>query len=510
MQKLPIGIQDFGELRGGDYLYVDKTELIFRLVDSGKYYFLSRPRRFGKSLLISTLRELFLGNKDLFEGLWIKDRYEFVPHPVIHIAFNNLGYKDLGLEAAIERSLVKNAAHYGMELTEQGTALRFRELIERMADEKGKVVLLIDEYDKPIIDYLDDIPEAHRNRDIMKNFYSVLKEADRYLRFVLITGVSKFSKVSIFSDLNNLNDITLSQHYNALAGYTQKELEHYFSQRTDDLATSMKVSRKELLTQVKKWYNGYNWTGSERIYNPFSVLNLFESGQFHNFWFATGTPTFLVRSLQEGWHYQLEELEVGSTLLESLDIEHPDYRSLLFQTGYLTLISQPAYNVYELGYPNQEVKDSLLQYLVGAFTHKGRGDAAPMILKLKKSLDTGDAALFVSQLDGLFAAIPEKIFRQKTEAAYHSVIYTSLSLMGFYIESEVAAGEGYVDAVIKTAERIFMIEFKVGRPAAEALAQIRNKGYAEPYRHDGREVLLLGVSFGKAKKGVAEWKTEVL
>ncbi len=510
MLKLPIGIQDFQELREGGYLYVDKTELIFRLIDSGKYYFLSRPRRFGKSLLISTLRELFLGNEELFRGLWIEGKYDFVLNPVIHIAFNNLGLKDIGLESAIDRSLENHAKRYGIELKEVGIALRFRELIESLAGQGKKVVLLIDEYDKPITDYLDEPRQAEANRDIMKNFYSVLKEADRYLRFVLITGVSKFSKVSIFSDLNHLSDITIDAAYSSLAGYTQVELEAVFDARLTELHPKLGISRPELLEQIRQWYNGYNWTGPERVYNPFSILNFFSKGTFQNFWFSTGTPTFLVNSLRENWHYQLDDLMVGSVLLDNLDIEHPDYRSLLFQTGYLTIISQPAYNVYELGYPNKEVKDSLLQYLVGAFTHKGRGDAAPMVLKLKKALDKGDLALFVSQLNSLFAAIPEKIFREKTEAAYHSVIYTSLSLMGFYIEAEVAAGEGYVDAVLKTAERIFVIEFKVGQPAETALAQIRQKAYAEPYRHDGREVLLLGISFGKEQKGVAGWLAEAL
>ncbi len=510
MQNLPIGIQDFRKLREGDYLYVDKTPWIHQLVNSSGYYFLSRPRRFGKSLLISTLRELFLGSEDLFSDLWIEGKYDFTPHPVIHISFNNLGYKEIGLQESLLRSLAQIALSYDITLSEKSPGLQFEELIRRLSKNGQDVVLLIDEYDKPIIDYLDDLPQAQANREILKNFYSIIKEADRYLRFMLITGVSRFSKVSIFSDLNNLRDITISQQYNALAGYTQEELEHSFAARIDNLATSMSMSRDALLLMIKNWYNGYNWTGSERLYNPFSVLNLFEGGQFHNFWFATGTPTFLVKSLQEGWHYQLEELEVGSVLLENLDIEHPDYRSLLFQTGYLTITSQPVYNVYELGYPNQEVKDSLLQHMIGAFTWQGKGDAAPMVLKLKKALDAGDTDRFVSLINSLFAAIPEKIFRKKTEAAYHAVIYTSLSLMGFYIEAEVAAGEGYLDAVLKTTDRIYVIEFKVGHPPEDAIAQIRKKSYAEPYRHDGREVYLLGISFGKSEKGVSGWREELL
>lgn len=507
---LPIGIQNFRKLREGNFLYVDKTKWIYSLTQSAGYFFLSRPRRFGKSLLISTLQELFLGNEKLFKGLWIEGKYEFVPYPVIHIAFNNIGYNDLGLAEAIEKSLAKNATNYGIELKEKGIALQLRELIESLASKGKQAVVLIDEYDKPIIDYLDDVPQASINRDILKNFFSILKEADPYLRFVLITGVSKFSKVSIFSDLNNLRDITLSRSFNSIVGYTQSELEDAFEEQIDALKTDLNISRETLLIRIKEWYNGYNWTGQERLYNPFSVLNLFEGGQFHNFWFTTGTPTFLVKLLRDNWHYRLDELEAGSVLLDNLNIEAPDFRSLLFQTGYLTIKNQPYVDLYTLDYPNREVKASLLQYLIGSFSHRQAGDASPMIVKLKRSIDTGDISLFISQIDSLFASIPEKIFRDKTEAAYHSVIYTSLSLLGYYIEAEVASGNGYVDAVIKTEDRIYVVEFKVGYSAKAAIEQIREKAYAEPFRHDGRAVILLGINFGKERKGVAEWLEESL
>ena len=230
--------------------------------------------------------------------------------------------------------------------------------------------------------------------------------------------------------------------------------------------------------------------------------------QFQNFWFSTGTPTFLIKVLQKGWHYKLDELEVGSTQLDFFDIEDPDYRSLLFQTGYLTIKEEVTYNIYSLGYPNKEVKDSLLQYLIGAFSFRGRGDAAPTIFKLKKALDKGDIALFASILNSLFTSIPERIFRERNEAAYHAVVYTSMSLMGYFIEAEVAAGDGYVDAVVKTETTIYVIEFQVGHPAAVAIQQIRDKQYAEPYRHDRRDVKLLGISFGRETKGVAEWEME--
>lgn len=507
MQKLPIGIQDFRKLRKGGYLYVDKTKVIHQLISTGQYYFFSRPRRFGKSLLISTLRELFLGHRQLFEGLWIEDRYEWEPGPVIHIAFNDLGYKDNGLEEAIQKRLREIAEDYGISLSSSGVALSFRELIRTLAD-GGKVALLIDEYDKPIIDYLDDLPQARENREILKSFYSIIKEADPLLRFAFLTGVSKFSKVSIFSDLNNLEDITISQQFNNLAGYTQQELEENFADRIDDLSRKSGEDREALLARIRDWYNGYNWTGTERLYNPFSILNFFKRGQFQNFWFATGTPTFLIKSLREGWHYQLDKLDAGSVLLDSLPLENPDYRSLLFQTGYLTILDQPLPELFVLGYPNREVKASLLQYLVGSFAHRQQVESLPTVLRWRQALEEGDLEQFFHLVENLFGNIPERIFREKTEAAYHSVIYTALSLMGIYIRCEVGMGDGYIDAVVETSSRVYLMEFKVGYTPEDALEQVRRRRYSKAYEGDDREVLAVGVSFSTTYKGVADWEVQ--
>ncbi len=510
MKNLPIGIQNFEKLREDDQLYVDKTQTLFKLIRSGSYYFLSRPRRFGKSLLVSTLAALFAGKKELFQGLWIEEQYDWEQKfPIVQLSFSNLGVKEIGLVAAIRRELDRIAASHGISLTHESIALSFQELLRQLSKE-NKVVLLIDEYDKPIIDYIDDLPQVDANRQTLRNFYSIIKDADKYLQFVLITGVSKFSRVSIFSDLNNLNDITLDPNYGTLLGYTQEELEFYFADRIDGLVSQQGITKEALLTDIREWYNGYSWLGRERVYNPFSILNFFSKGVFQNFWFSTGTPTFLIKILREGWHYSLDELDVGSTQLDFFDIEEPDYRSLLFQTGYLTIKEQPTYNIYSLGYPNKEVKDSMLQYLIGAFSFRDRGDAAPTVLKMKKALDKADIDLFVSILNSLFASIPEKIFRQRNEAAYHAIVYTTLSLLGYYIEAEVASGEGYVDAVVKTSDRIYVMEFKVGKTAEVAIAQIREKGYAEKYHHDGREVHLLGINFGKENKGVQDWLEEKL
>ena len=306
MKKLPIGLQDFARLRKEDYLYVDKTELLYQLATGGVYYFLSRPRRFGKSLLVSTLSELFQGNQTLFEGLWIHDHWDWQQtNPIIHLSLNSLGYKEVGLERALTLRLNKIAAQYGLTLQSEANALRLQELIERLHASFGQAVVLIDEYDKPILDYLDDLPRAQAHRELLKSFFSVLKDADPHLRFVLLTGVSKFSRVSIFSELNNLNDLTVHARYATLLGYTQKELEHYFADRIDQLASDF-GGREALLSQIKQWYNGYSWDAQHYVYNPFSILSFFDKRTFENFWFETGTPTFLVKLLNRQQKYDLE------------------------------------------------------------------------------------------------------------------------------------------------------------------------------------------------------------
>jgi hypothetical protein len=506
-QKLPIGIQDFRKIREGDYVYVDKTEYIYHLIQQGSYYFLSRPRHFGKSLLISTLRYVFEGQRDLFKGLWIESRHDWQASPVIPIAFKSIGYVDLGLPAAIDRRLEEIAQENGLMLKEKGNALRFQELIKSLSV-NGMVVVLINEYDKPIIDYLEDLDQARQNRDILKKIYSILKEADPYLRLIFITGVSKFSKVSIFSDLNNLEDITISRPYSAIAGYTEKELNSYFTPWVEALSAEREISTDALHREIKEWYNGYNWTGKERIYNPFSILNYFKSGQFRNYWFATGTPTFLIKLLHDGWQYRLDDLEVSATLLDTLQIENPDFRSLLFQTGYLTIKNELAFNVYTLDYPNLEVKDSLSQHLLGAFSFKSGLDSAPSVLRLKKALDKNDLALFFKLLDQLYANIPERVFRGKIEASYHAVLYTALSILAVYIRCEVAVGEDYADALIETDTHVYLMEFKIAKTADQGLKQIRQRRYAAAFQADERQVIGVGVAFSPDSKGVADWKEE--
>lgn len=371
MRKYPIGLQDFREIIEGGFLYVDKTRLIHAMIDSGKYYFLSRPRRFGKSLLLSTIKEIFTGGKELFKNLWIENNWNWErTHPVIHLRLSKINYQKLGLYDALNKELDTIAKELRIALEETNLKDKFEELIRKAAT-RDKVVILIDEYDKPIVDYLNNIPKAKENRAVFRSFYSVLKDSDEYIRLLLITGVSKYAKVSIFSDLNNLRDITLSPQFASLAGITQEELETNFAQEISE----MQWANPDILTEIRKWYNGYSWNGRDRVYNPFSLLNFMADRIFRNFWFQTGTPTWLVNHIKENKEFEFENVELGENALSNFDIEKLESIPVLFQTGYLTIKSyDPAYQIYKLDYPNQEVKSSLLDYLLSAYNYTAPGE----------------------------------------------------------------------------------------------------------------------------------------
>ena len=507
MRKYPIGIQDFSKLIEGGYIYVDKTKDILRLIESGQYYFLSRHRRFGKSLLISTLKYLFLGEQELFEGLWIAGKYDFQPHPVLHFSFSTLGYKDLGLEAGLHQALNNKAREAGFALTQQGLGPRFQELIQRSVKDGQKVVLLIDEYDKPLVDYIDNPEQAEANRDILKNFFSIIKDADSFLRFFLITGVSKFSKVSLFSDLNHLRDITLVDQFGTIAGYTQAELETSFETDIQAFAQKTGESTDELKDRIKLWYNGYSWGTDTRLYNPFSILNLFASKQFANYWWETGTPTFLIKQLRDGFHYNLDQLEAGQVMFESFTLNNLNWLALLFQTGYLTIQNyDPADRLYTLGYPNLEVKDTMHQHLLAAFRETANTDSLPLLIKIKRALEKGELERAIELINILFSTIPYQLFQQKQEAFFHAVLHLAFSGVGLLVQSEVSTAKGRVDTVVHTNDRIYVMEFKLDGSAESALEQIREKRYGSPFLDQEKEVIALGVNFSSAEKEVAEWR----
>jgi hypothetical protein len=362
LPNLPVGQQYFKSIIKGNAIYVDKTAYIYELCHPlDKNYFLSRPRRFGKSLTVDTIAELFSGNKTLFKGLWIEDKWDWTDtYPVIRMSLDAIGHK-MGLEKALVRNLNKIARTFGVTIESTNAGLAFEELIEAVVEKTGKqVVVLIDEYDRPIVDYIDpyNLNKANEQRDILKDFFSILKDASKHIRLLFITGVSKFSKVSIFSELNHLTDITLNKKYAALCGYTQAELENSFDMYLKRLPS-------DTLEKMKEWYDGYSWDAKTFVYNPFSVLNFFESETYSNFWFDTGTPTFLVKLLRKRFKYTLEETEVSNSILESFRLEAfdaLDVNSILLQTGYLTIKEITPYNTFILNYPNKEVKQSFAQF----------------------------------------------------------------------------------------------------------------------------------------------------
>jgi hypothetical protein len=500
LPKLPIGIQDFEKLRQGDFVYIDKTEHVHKLVTGAGSYFLARPRRFGKSLLASIFRYLFEGRRDLFKGLWIENHWDWEKkNPVIRLSFDKIHHKNLGLElglATVVRAIATK--DFNLTLANGASSQLFEELIQQVAAKYGKVVIIIDEYDRPIIDFLapEEMPQAHINRAILKNFFSILKGEDANIRFLFLTGVSKFSKVSIFSDLNHLQDIGNDREFSTICGCTQAELLHYFQPHFDEMPP-------DTLERMTKWYNGYSWDGENRLYNPFSILYFFKQRQYHNFWFSTGTPTFLVKRLNPSFQYMLKDVEINPFLLDAYNLEKLEPIPLLFQTGYLTIKEITDYGTYILDYPNLEVKESLVCALLADYTHEDI--IIPRVHHLRMSLNAYDLPKTIQLLNGLFKSIPSHIFIANREAYYHSIVYLTFVLLGVYIQVEVNSSDGRLDAVVHTPERIFILEFKLYETAEAALQQIREKDYAAPFRHLNKEIVGVGIHFSEAIKGIDAW-----
>lgn len=509
LKKLPVGIQTFEEIINDGYLYIDKTQGLHELITTGKYYFLSRPRRFGKSLTLSTLKAIFTGQKALFAGLWIEKRRDWgKTNPVIHLQTSKLDYQTLGLDAALQRALHQIAGQYGMNITAPSLKTLFAELLEKLAQQQGKVVLLIDEYDKPLIDYVDNIEQAKANQQTLKNFYSVIKDSDPYLQFLLITGVSKFSKVSVFSDLNNLYDISRDHRFAGLVGYTQDELEHYFSPYLPAVGQRLKMDRASLLVQLKDWYNGYSWDAETFVYNPFSILSFFQAQSFENFWFETGTPTFLIRLLREQQLFNLDNQQASSLVFSSYDIERLQILPILFQTGYLTIKAKDEFDLYQLSYPNREVRNSMLMYLIGDIRHDDPTATTPLVVHLHKAFQSNDLEQVVSIIKTIFKKIPSHIFIKEAESYYHSLIYLVFFYLGQYTQAEVNDSTGRIDCVVQTRTHIYIIEFKLDKSAEIALQQVRDKDYAGAYRTDPRQKVLVGINFSSKHKTVDGWLLE--
>ncbi len=520
MKKLPIGIQSFEYLRSEPHYYVDKTPFVKKLVDEGKYYFLSRPRRFGKSLFLDTLRQAFLGKKELFEDLYLEDNWNWsMKYPVIYISFGSGVIRSMDeLTETIYSILRYHAREYELELSERLFNKQFEELIEKLHREaKEKVVVLIDEYDKPILDNVDRPELAVQMREALKNLYSVLKDADPYLKFVFITGVSKFSKVSLFSGLNNLEDITLSEEYGTICGYTQGEFEEVFADRLNGVD----------LEEVRRWYNGYSFLG-ELVYNPFDILLYLKERRFRPYWFETGTPTFLIKLLQQEKFFipDLESLEAGETLLGSFDVEKIEPETLLFQTGYLTikaLKQRGPRRVYKLGYPNLEVKMSLSDHILNWYVQEA-GKKERIIDRLYEALEENDFERMKVLFQSFFASIPHDWYRKNELAGYEgyyaSVFYCYFTALGLDVRVEDATNHGRIDMAVVFNEsgvrsregRVYIFEFKVVElvPEGRALEQLKAKRYYEKYLREAREVYLIGVEFSRADRNIVGFQWERL
>ncbi len=508
MKKLPIGIQTFAEIIQENYIYIDKTQHIAQLIQSGKYFFLSRPRRFGKSLLVSTLSEIFSGNQALFQGLSIYDQIEWSAHPVIVIDFNGISCNDDQIfKTSLSFFFKKVASQYDIELQSPFVQDQFAELIEQIAlKTKQKVVILIDEYDKPMVRHITDLEQAARNREVLRDVLSVLKYADAFLRFVFLTGVSKFARVSIFSDLNHLRDITLAPQFATLLGYTQEELETDFAPHLQQLGLELGLEPTPLLAQITTWYNGYSWNGTDRMYNPFSILNLFANQRFSNYWFATGTPTFLIKLIKQTQQEvtEFENKTVSELIFDRYDIDKINIFSLLFQTGYLTIThldTQDLVTEYTLNYPNLEVKQAFITHLLDSFTDNGLEEIQPAAHRLRRYLQTDNLDGFMKLMRALFAKIPYPLHLEQ-EAYYHSLFYMIAILMGVEIDLEVLTDKGRIDGVLALTDKIYLMEFKYGKAGTsmetlthQAIAQIQEKNYGERFLNDSRPRLLLGIGF---------------
>jgi hypothetical protein len=508
LQRLSTGQQDFVTLRNRGLIYVDKTMFAHQLITSeNSFYFLSRPRRFGKSLFINTLKEIFLGNKQHFKGLFIEDKIEWKTYPVLHFDFSNMGFKEIGLVEAIENRLNEISKHYEITLTQKGIGLKFKELILKLKEKTGEnVVILIDEYDKPITEYLEFGQAANEQRDILRSFYGIIKGSSAHIRFFFLTGISRFSKVSIFSELNNLTDLGFQEKYHNICGYTKEEMEQYFPAHIQAVADKRGMTYEQTWEEMKRWYNGYSWDGVQKVYNPFSILQFLDSQQFGNYWFESGTPKFLIQLLKPEFRYELKNTSVSMGTFNAYDINNLNIDTLLFQTGYLTIKSKDEFGDFILDYPNKEVEQSMLQFLLMDYTQEARTPA--IANNFIRAMKTNDFEKLVDTVNTLFASIPAEIFIKNKESYFHSILYISFRLCGFHVRSEVRQSNGRLDALLVYQNKLYLFEFKLDGSAESAIAQIKEKGYANAYLNQGLEIYLLGFNFSSQTKKVAEWKVE--
>lgn len=514
-RKLPIGIQTFEKIREEGYLYVDKTAMIYQMASLSVPYFLSRPRRFGKSLLLSTFEAYFLGKKELFQGLAIeKLETEWKEYPVLHLDLNAEKYTTPeALQLLLNTQISQWEAIYGRGINEDSLSTRFAGVIQRAYEQTGsQVVVLIDEYDKPLLQALLNEPLLEDYRRTLKAFYGVLKSADRYLRFVLLTGVTKFSQVSVFSDLNQLNDISMKPPYATVCGITRQELVDTFAPEIARLGEQHELSFDETVSKLTAMYDGYHFgVNTPGMFNPFSLLNVFDGERFDNYWFQTGTPTYLADLLKQS-DYDLrlliEGVEVNAASFSEYRAEARNPLPMLYQSGYLTIKDyDKEVELYTLGFPNNEVRYGFLNFLVPYYTEVTNDETGFHIARFMRELRGGDVDAFMERLKVFFAGIPYEL-SDNTERHYQVIFHIVFTLMGQFIQSEVRSVRGRADAVVLAKDAVYVFEFKLNGTAESALKQIEERGYLIPYRLDGRRLVKIGVDFDRETRNINRYIVE--
>ncbi len=513
-KELTTSKYNFKSIIKNNCMYVDKTEDIYRLVSkTDGQFFLSRPRRFGKSLTLSSLESFFLGEKELFKGLFIYDKknLEWKKYPIIKLAFNGLQastVEDLEENLSIEMNTI--GRRYGIKLETKKSYQRFKELIEELSWNGEKVVILIDEYDKPLLDNILNLKEVTKIKAFLKSFYGIIKAMEEHLRFTFITGVSKFTQVSVFSDLNNLDDITMDQRYAEICGFTQEECEKYFAEWIDENAVKNKMKRTDYLEKLRVLYNGIRFSKKEvTLYNPVSFTKAMDHGGFDYYWFETGTPTFLLKLLQQKDYevIKLNELELNSRVFSSYEIEKIKIEPLLYQTGYLTVKDyNEETDIFTLSYPNKEVKTAFIEYLTDYFTPVDRADLPTLLEHLVDGLVKNDLEKVFNKVLKVFYAKIDYDIKLKFEKYYQTIFYILFMMLGVRIKTEVKTNDGRMDVVIKTKTHIYIFEFKLDKTTKEAIEQIKEKEYYNRYLLDSRKLVLVGVNFNSKTGEIANWE----
>lgn len=517
--KYPIGIQTFSTIREGGYVYVDKTDYLHKLLRSGSsYVFLSRPRRFGKSLFISMIEEFFLDHRELFCGLEIERHdYDWAEHPVLRFDLSGSKYDASdSLHILLDDILKRYESTYSIpHEPAKPLGLRFKEIIIKAHQQTGRqVVILIDEYDKPLLDTVDNEPLQEDFRHELRAFYSNLKSQDAHIRFAFLTGVTKFGHLSIFSDLNNLRDISMLPEYSGICGITPDELHYYFDDGVETMAQALDISKEEAYSRLKLNYDGYHFAPKNcvDIYNPFSILNALNDSDIKDYWFRTATLYFLIKLIKCG-NIPLENLseaEATPSLLSSVSLQLDDAIPVLYQTGYLTIKNyDPELDVVTLGFPNREVENGFLKQLMAVYTNSTLGQTEFSILKFIKEVRNGQLEVFMKRLQALFAGFNQDAFNLiNLEQHYQDIVFLVMKLMGYYTQVEYKTASGRIDLVVKTPKYIYIFEFKRNKSAREALEQINSKDYAIPFQADGRQIIRIGANFDDATHGISEWIIE--